>query len=117
MPYADRSRRLEYLKSYRSDPTRLQQERARAAARADAKRIEKARIIRAAKNRPCADCHKRFPFYVMDFDHVRGKKLFSMASCKLHLVGQPLLDEIAKCDVVCANCHRERTYQRKKDKR
>jgi hypothetical protein len=47
----------------------------------------------------------------MDFDHVRGEKQSNVAS----LVGmsaseERLRAEIAKCDVVCANCHRERTY-------
>ncbi len=26
-----------------------------------------------------------------------------------------LLEEVAKCDIVCANCHRERTFQRRKN--
>lgn len=68
-------------------------------------------LITAAKSNPCTDCGKTYPPYVMDFDHVRGKKKFRLAQ---HMkVGLPgLLAEIAKCDLVCANCHRERTYQR-----
>lgn len=116
MPHADRDRRLAYLVEYRNRPTHKAKEQVRALARAAWLRLEKARILRDAKDRPCADCDVRYPFYVMDFDHVRGEKLFAMASCKLCHVGQTLLDEIAKCDVVCANCHRKRTYERKKDK-
>jgi len=58
------------------------------------------------------DCGKRWHFCAMDFDHVRGKKLFEIndASCRAL---QKVKDEIAKCDVVCANCHRIRTYQSK----
>jgi len=72
------------------------------------------RIIREFKNVPCADCRKRYPFYVMDFDHVRGKKECGIANfvtrkgCSV----EKLLEEIAKCDVVCANCHRKRTHKR-----
>ncbi|HTU89718.1 MAG TPA: hypothetical protein VMF69_06445 [Gemmataceae bacterium] len=69
-------------------------------------------LLRAAKVKPCTDCGKSFPFYVMEFDHREGeKKSFNIAD---HRVGKArLIAEIAKCDVVCANCHRERTYQRK----
>lgn len=66
-----------------------------------------------AKSRPCMDCNITYPFYVMDFDHRPGTfKKFSPAqlvncgSIRLTLV------EIAKCDVVCANCHRIRTWNR-----
>jgi hypothetical protein len=61
---------------------------------------------------PCADCGCDYPSYVMDFDHVRGKKVANIA--KLVSACRPLLmiqDEIAKCDIVCANCHRLRTHQ------
>jgi hypothetical protein len=64
------------------------------------------------KSVPCADCHKKYPFYVMDFDHVRGKKKFIMGRCG-NLKWKRVLKEIAKCDVVCANCHRTRTYKRR----
>lgn len=30
-----------------------------------------------------------------------------------HLSVEKIMEEINKCDVVCANCHRERTQQRK----
>lgn len=71
-------------------------------------------ILREVKAKPCLDCGKSYPFYVMDLDHRPGeRKLFNLAHA--HFAGKPvpLVEaEIAKCDVVCANCHRERTYQR-----
>ncbi len=79
-------------------------------------RVERNRqAIREAKNVPCADCGIRYPHYVMDFDHRFGeKKLFniSVAAGQTRLSWQKMAAEIAKCDVVCANRHRERTHQR-----
>ena len=66
-------------------------------------------LVRAAKAVPCADCGVQYPYYVMDFDHVRGEKLFEISAGHRHIA--LLLDEIAKCDVVCANCHRARTFR------
>jgi hypothetical protein len=60
---------------------------------------------------PCKDCNTNYPYYVMDFDHIRDKseeinRLIN--SCSM----RKLRAEIAKCEVVCANCHRKRTYDR-----
>lgn len=69
-------------------------------------------LIRAAKSRPCADCGVQYPYYVMDFDHRVGEvKVFGMNSVSRKTVRE-ILREIEKCDVVCANCHRERTQRR-----
>jgi len=73
-------------------------------------------LVRAAKDKPCSDCGRRYAFYVMQFDHREGEqKCFSIGRrCNHRTVSKArLLAEIAKCDVVCANCHSERTYQRK----
>lgn len=82
------------------------------------KRVQRnRRLIREAKGVPCADCGRRFPPYVMDFDHRPGEeKCFnlSIAAGQTRLSRERIAAEIAKCDVVCANCHRERTHQRKK---
>lgn len=62
------------------------------------------------------DCGQSYPFYVMDLDHVpeRGPKLFNLGSVGRIGCGMAkLLAEIAKCDPVCANCHRIRSYERK----
>ncbi len=65
------------------------------------------------KSRPCADCGIQYPFYVMDFDHREGvTKEFALNSVT-RLTREAILREIAKCDVVCSNCHRERTHQRR----
>lgn len=71
-------------------------------------------IIDAAKSRPCVDCKDVHPVYVMEFDHSRGKKRFVVSDGVKTL--KLLLREIAKCDVVCANCHRIRTHKRRKGK-
>jgi hypothetical protein len=70
-------------------------------------------IMRELKSKPCADCSGKFPFYVMDFDHREGEeKIRSVSQMVNYMNLQRLLDEIAKCDVVCSNCHRIRTYER-----
>ena len=69
-------------------------------------------VVVAAKSNPCADCDRIYPPYVMDFDHVRGVKSFRIAEGAWTESTPRLLAEISKCDLVCANCHRERTYRR-----
>jgi hypothetical protein len=61
---------------------------------------------------PCADCGKYFRYWKMDLDHVRGEKITNVSKMQM---GSPekLKTEIAKCDVVCACCHRVRTFNTK----
>jgi hypothetical protein len=79
-------------------------------ARVLAARAKKVALIAAAKDIPCMDCGMRYPKYVMEFDHVRGVKVNNVGSMPSNSGAARILAEIAKCDVVCANCHRERTY-------
>jgi len=69
--------------------------------------------VRAAKDVPCFDCGVRYPYYVMDFDHLNPalkiKNVSQMRGCTIEQVQA----EIEKCQVVCANCHRVRTHGRR----
>lgn len=67
--------------------------------------------VNALKARPCTDCGVQYPPHVMQFDHVRGEKKFTI-SMNLRRKWEDTAAEIEKCDVVCANCHAERTWQR-----
>lgn len=74
-------------------------------------------IAQKLKAVPCADCKQTYPSFVMDFDHVRGEKEFEISDAQHGLPSiKRFLAEIAKCDIVCANCHRIRTHSRKEDK-
>lgn len=72
----------------------------------------KRKLVTDAKRTPCSDCGVKYPPYVMDFDHARGEKVFELCTA-VHRSVAEIIAEIAKCDVVCANCHRERTHQRR----
>ena len=63
-----------------------------------------------AKDVPCMDCGNRYPAVCMDFDHREDKK-FNIGGSSVSK--ETLIKEIAKCDVVCANCHRLRTQARR----
>ncbi len=71
-------------------------------------------IIERAKSRPCTDCGGIFSVWQMDFDHVTGEKLGGVGRMAIGASTEALLAEIAKCEVVCAVCHRIRTFSRKK---
>jgi len=70
-------------------------------------------IIAAAKSRPCMDCGNNYPCHVMDFDHRNGEgKVDNISKLVTRGASRLLAEEIKKCDVVCANCHRIRTHNR-----
>ena len=68
-------------------------------------------MIRSFRDKPCMDCGKKYKHYVMEFDHIRGEKVEEITRMKIRSVGR-ILEEIDKCDVVCANCHKVRTWKR-----
>lgn len=79
--------------------------------------IEKAKAAyNALKDVPCMDCGGRFPPECMDFDHVRGEKKFTIGPYVLCADQEWFLEEVLKCDIVCANCHRIRTKNRMRDR-
>ena len=77
-------------------------------------RRRNAAIVRKAKAGGCVDCGIKDP-RVLDFDHIHGAKLASIAKLA-GTAGLPtrLLNEIAKCEVRCANCHRITTAERRR---
>ncbi len=62
---------------------------------------------------PCLDCGQHFPYFVMDFDHRdRKSKTRDVSAMVKQMFAWPtVLAEIEKCDLVCTNCHRLRTYK------
>jgi hypothetical protein len=84
---------------------------ARAARRTQGLVAERARyLIKLFRERPCVDCGESDPL-VLEFDHVADKN-FSIARGLRSRSWEAVLKEMAKCDVVCANCHRRRTALR-----
>jgi hypothetical protein len=64
---------------------------------------------------PCVDCLNYYPWWVMEYDHLPGFiKLFNISRYKnftndLNVVKA----EVAKCELVCSNCHKHRTHLRR----
>ena len=75
-------------------------------------RQKKAEWLRSLKNHPCQDCGGTFIPEAMHWDHRDPtSKLFGVANANQNNVSKArILAEIAKCDLVCANCHAARTF-------
>jgi hypothetical protein len=73
-----------------------------------------ARLLDALRHVPCIDCGRRFPPCAMDFDH---RDPNSKQGGVTRMIGRSgaarILAEAAKCDIVCATCHRARTFVRR----
>lgn len=69
-------------------------------------------LLHELKSRPCTDYGLTYPPWIMEFDHVRGTKDFTVSTNLRSRTPAALRREAAKCEVVCANCHRNRTYLR-----
>lgn len=71
----------------------------------------KSRVREYLLGHPCVDCGECDPG-VLDFDHLRDKKANISTLVQSGIRWESLAQEIAKCEVRCANCHRRRTATR-----
>jgi len=60
------------------------------------------------KTHSCIDCPEK-DIVALEFDHVRGKKIKAVARMAQDAFSlESIIEEIAKCDVRCSNCHKKR---------
>ena len=60
----------------------------------------------------CMDCGINNPI-ILDFDHIKDKKYNISQMIRDGFSWKAIAKEIEKCEVVCSNCHRIRTYNRR----
>ncbi len=77
--------------------------------------VERGRVLwlRSLKaGKPCTDCGKIYPPEAMQWDHLPGYEKLGDISTLTTVDREEVLREIAKCELVCANCHAIRTIRR-----
>lgn len=71
--------------------------------------------VRSLKDAPCVDCGGRFHPAAMHWDHLPGTTKRDDLGRLVNGHGRrAILEEIEKCELVCANCHAVRTFERRR---
>jgi hypothetical protein len=85
-----------------------------ARARKQALRLERTTyLLEFFSSHPCTDFGEKDPV-VLEFDHLSAEaKSFGIGQALSYRAWPSILEEIEKCEVVCANCHRRRTTLRR----
>lgn len=108
MPYKDPEQRKAYAQKHYRDNIELYAQRNRQ------RRSAKEQLVEDLKtNGFCTDCNLQYHFCQMQYDHVDSDKIASVSDLIRNGTMQQVLDEINKCELVCANCHSLRTWKRK----
>jgi hypothetical protein len=79
---------------------------------AEQRRSLREKVKGLKESKPCVDCNTLYPYYVMQYDHINDDKVLSISSLIRCSNWKSVELEIAKCELVCANCHAVRTYNR-----
>jgi hypothetical protein len=70
-------------------------------------------IVVEARSRPCLDCNLSLPDYVKIFSYRQQQTKYQRISNLISSPTEKLLIELAKCDLICLNCHTIRLYNDK----
>lgn len=85
----------------------------RKAAREKQNAIAKRAVVQQYKvEQGCADCGYDSHHAALEFDHLPGVEKTRTVASLFYCSWERIWAEIAKCEVVCANCHAMRTMQR-----
>jgi transposase len=82
----------------------------------DLRSINTKRLRELKENVGCVDCKEMYPHYVLEFDHLpQYEKLGIVTNIARRHSWEKALEEVKKCDIVCANCHNIRTWNRQQN--
>ena len=99
MPYKDPEKRKAYQQKWHSENKRPKSEQT--------SWLKRKKMVADAKDKPCAYCNVKYDPCVMDLHHIDPLVKDNQVS---HLMKSSsygkLQEEIDKCVVLCANCHR-----------
>ncbi len=111
MPFKDITKQREASRRHYAKHRQRVIDKAKVYSKAARDRI-RAYINAYLKDNPCVDCGETDPI-ILEFDHVSDDKHFNISDATRRGYGMTkLIEEIAKCQVRCANCHRKKTYER-----
>ena len=104
----DKEKQREYSQAHYRNYKKQYQERDKVR-----KRLIRKVVIELKLDQACADCGVVYPHWILQFDHRTGTvKKFQLGDTGSIGSVKVLLEEADKCDIVCANCHFNRTYHR-----
>lgn len=69
-------------------------------------------VRKQKESQPCMDCGIEYPYYIMEYDHIKDNKLKPVSYLASAGTMNQVIEEINKCDLVCSNCHKSRTWIR-----
>lgn len=92
-----------YTREYRSRQYVKDKER-EGRLRRDAER--KGRLAAYKLSRGCSVCGYKDNPVALDFHHSDGDKEFNLSGCGLGKSWEKIEEELTKCTILCANCHR-----------
>lgn len=105
------SKNSEYFKKWYHANKEVQHKRIK-----DRKNLIKNEVRAYKESNPCVDCGILYHHFVMDFDHIDpNTKTNNISSIINSGSRNKIWEEITKCELVCANCHRARTWTRYSD--
>lgn len=102
-----------YKEKYLSDPARRIKHYKVSNVAKNERKVFVSKFVNKLKDNPCTDCGDKFHPVAMDFDHLSNKEwsISQMVASGLPL--DRIKEELSKCELVCANCHRIRTHLRR----
>jgi hypothetical protein len=75
-------------------------------ARVERRLTERRTYLRELLAQPCAHCGEKYPIGAMNFHHRDpAQKRMKVGEAARNWNDETFYSEVAKCDVVCANCH------------
>jgi len=106
MPYKDKNKQKEAARRHYDKNRATMMERS-SVHKKNHREIVRNYVLDYLREHPCVDCGEADPI-VLEFDHVH-EKTFNISEASGYGLKR-IEEEIGKCEVRCANCHRRKTY-------
>lgn len=116
MPYKDREKYRAYQREYKRRWIRENKQRHIEYVRNREGKMQEW-FLEYRKNQACEICGENHPA-CLDFHHVNpAEKKFEVSARRNRPSMKALIEEIAKCRVLCANCHRKEHWKQREQAR